>query len=128
MTVIICLDDNLGMSFGGRRQSRDSAVYADIVQLADGAAITMDERSKMLFAGLGANVADNGEFHFVEFESPNTLMHSADGLVIYRWNRRYPADLRFDISLEGWRLCETSEFAGTSHEKITKEVYVREDE
>jgi len=128
MTVIVCLDDNLGMSFGGKRQSRDSAVCADIVQMANGAAITMDERSKMLFEGLDANIADNGEFYFAEFESPNALLQSADGLVIYRWNRRYPADLRFDVSLEGWQLCKASEFAGTSHEKITKEVYVREDE
>ena len=39
-----------------------------------------------------------------------------------------PADLRFDVPLEDWRLTQVSELVGTSHEKITREVYVREDQ
>ena len=126
MTVIVCLDDNFGMAFGGRRLSRDSAVCADIVQMASDNAIAMHECSKLLFHGLDANISDDGDIHFVEFEAPNVLLEKADKLVLYRWNRRYPADLRFDEPLDSWRLTETSEFAGSSHEKITKEVYARE--
>ncbi|MBR5262015.1 MAG: ribonuclease Z [Oscillospiraceae bacterium] len=126
MTVVVCLDDNFGMAFGGRRLSRDSAVCADIVQMASDNAIAMHECSKMLFDGLDANISDDGDIHFVEFEAPNVLLEKADKLVLYRWNRRYPADLRFDAPLDSWHLAQTSEFAGSSHEKITKEVYVRE--
>ena len=128
MTVIICIDDDFGMAFGGRRQSRDKSVCEDIVRLADGRAIAMHRRSEILFEGLGANISPDGEMFFVEFEAPTAFLEKADTLILYHWNRRYPADVRFDVSLEGWQLCETSEFAGTSHEKITKEVYVREDE
>lgn len=37
----------------------------------------------------------------------------------------YPADLRLDIALEDWKKTEEEEFVGNSHEKITREVYVR---
>lgn len=128
MMVIVCLDDNLGMAFGGRRQSRDKAVCEDIVKLTEGRAIAMHERSKTLFNGFDANISDDGDIHFVEFKAPNAILENANKLVIYRWNRRYPADLRFDTPLDGWQLVETVEFPGNSHKKITKEVYVREDE
>ncbi len=50
-----------------------------------------------------------------------------EGLVLYRWNRRYPADVYLDIRPEppGWRLVSREEFSGSSHPRITKEVYQR---
>lgn len=36
----------------------------------------------------------------------------------------YPADLYWDLSLEGWTLARREEFPGFSHEIITKEVYI----
>ena len=45
--------------------------------------------------------------------------------IIYRWNRVYPADVSVEIGAE-WKLTETEEFLGFSHEKITKEIYCRE--
>ena len=34
MKIFICLDDNNGMMFNGRRQSRDEAVVKDILDFA----------------------------------------------------------------------------------------------
>ena len=48
-----------------------------------------------------------------------------EGVILYRWNRTYPADLRLTLSLEGWSLERREIFAGSSHEKIIKEVYRR---
>ncbi|MBR4952997.1 MAG: hypothetical protein IKZ30_00620, partial [Oscillospiraceae bacterium] len=76
MTVVVCLDDNFGMAFGGRRLSRDRAVCADIVQMASGNAIAMHERSKMLFDGLDANISDDGDIHFLTDVFP--LMQELD--------------------------------------------------
>ena len=45
--------------------------------------------------------------------------------MLYRWNRRYPSDLKFDLPLEGFTLRQRQEFAGYSHPKITEEVYLR---
>ena len=47
----------------------------------------------------------------------------AEELVLYRWNRSYPGDVTFPWPLTGWTLAETAYFPGTSHEKITEEVY-----
>ena len=47
-----------------------------------------------------------------------------ESLVLYRWNRRYPADVYFDLDLSQWRLVSRREFSGTSHDTITKEVYL----
>ena len=46
-------------------------------------------------------------------------------IVIYKWNKIYPAELFFDLSdmLVAENMTEQREFVGFSHEKITKEVY-----
>jgi hypothetical protein len=44
-------------------------------------------------------------------------------LVIYHWNRKYPADFKLDLPYKKWKKQSKEEFAGFSHEKITKEIY-----
>ena len=46
-------------------------------------------------------------------------------LIVFKWNRVYPKDFEFEIDLSKWKLEESSEFKGSSHDKITMEVYVR---
>lgn len=137
MTLIVCVDDELGMAFGGRRQSRDRALCEDMVAFAAGRTLRMSHRSAKLFEGMDGNIASTEEFAqnatadeccFVEFQSADELAERARALVLYRWNRHYPADLRFRVSLDGWRLDQVTEFPGTSHEKITREVYIRENQ
>ena len=136
MTLIVCVDDELGMAFGGRRQSRDRALCGNMIAFAAGRTLRMAPRSARLFEELGGNIlAEEGcvqsagadECCFVEFEPAGGLARRADTLVLYRWNRRYPANLYFDVPLTDWRLTQRTEFPGTSHETITREVYVRED-
>ncbi len=135
MILALCTDDRLGLCFNGRRQSRDSAVYAELSAEAAGAPIWVAERSAALFTVTGANIklsggsfdeAGTGEYCFVEFCSPASLESRAEKIIIYRWNRRYPADMKLNIELGAWHLESTFDFPGSSHEKITKEVYVRE--
>ena len=47
-------------------------------------------------------------------------------IVLYKWNRDYPADVIFEVDLSKWRLEERKDFSGYSHEKITKEIYNRQ--
>lgn len=132
MTLYICLDDRGGMCFGGRRQSRDAALLAD---LADGlpGLLTIDPFSEKLIASAGIpyvlaeeNIPEDAHF-FLENRSPEHLLPQAESIVIYRWNRHYPSDVRWepDLAGMGFSLREITEFAGTSHEKITREVYER---
>ncbi len=72
--------------------------------------------------------AGEGEYCFVENLDPCAYSHKIEKVIVYRWNRIYPADVSFPLSLKTapWRLEAVTEFSGSSHEKITKEVYVHE--
>ena len=137
MIPIVCVDDNWGMAFGGRRQSRDREVCARIPADAAGQTLWCSPYSRALFAPLpGLRLAAEedfldragpGELCFVEDRPLLPWLERMEGLVLYRWNRRYPADVYLDIRPEppGWRLVSREEFSGSSHPRITKEVYQR---
>ncbi len=136
MHIIVCLDDQNGMAFNHRRQSRDRVVTEDICILADGRPLWMNKNSAALFseASCAATLRVDEDFLaaapddalcFVEDVPLAPLLARIDRLTIYRWNRRYPADLHFDLSLDGWRLTGGGEFQGYSHDKITREDYAR---
>lgn len=136
MNVILCLDDNNGMMFNHRRQSRDKEVLKDIILISRNSRLYMNEYSYKLFKDLSIqNVlvsseflqqANEGEYCFVEDRNVLPFCDKIEKLIIYRWNRKYPADFYFDIVLdEVWELTEIKESTGTSHEKIKKEIYIK---
>lgn len=130
MTVYVCLDDRNGMLFNHRRQSRDIRVLEDIRDSVP-EVLTIDPFSEKLIAEAGipyvlAEAVLEPDVHFfLENRSAAQVLESADRLVIYRWNRHYPADVRFDADLSGFALQSTEQFPGKSHDTITKEVYTR---
>ena len=129
MTLYICLDDRNGMKFNNRRQSRDSAVLEDIRRLMTGN-LLIDSFSEKLIREAGIPYVlppETAEDFFVEDIPSDEILGKTSKLVIYRWNRHYPSDVRWepDLAGMGFSLRETTEFAGTSHEKITREVYER---
>ncbi len=134
MNLIVCIDDAGGMMFNRRRVSRDSAVIADIVKNSGGR-VFCSPYSAPLFEGLEAEAlsgesfladAEKNESCFVEDRGIADYIDKAEKLTVYKWNRRYPSDLRLDIPLFDARLelVGISEFAGSSHERITKEEYL----
>lgn len=130
MTIYVCLDQRGGMRFNNRRQSRDAAVLADILSsLPD--VLTIDPCSEKLIQAAGipytlaSGVFSEDTHFFLEEGIASEIVPQASRVVIYRWNRHYPADVRFDGDLSGFTLQSTEEFPGKSHETITKEVYVR---
>lgn len=130
MTIYICLDDKNGLRFNGRRQSRDETVLEDIRQSLDGDLLIFPSSEKLIRqAGIPCVLYPQGNAsHFFAEELPNEeLVKAAEKIVIYRWNRLYPSDVRWepDLSALGFSLTETGEFPGKSHEKITREVYAR---
>ena len=135
MTVIVCLDNANGMMFNHRRQSRDANVVNDILKTINGASLLIAPYSEPLFSQAECSVSvsdsflvDAGaeDYCFVENTSIAEFKEKISKLIIYKWNRDYPAEFFFDIDYENqYRLETTLDFGGTSHEKITKEVYVR---
>ncbi len=136
MHVIVCLDNQNGMLFNHRRQSRDRAVIVDILQHLDGRRLKVRKFSEDIFPVDGESIwvsegspLDVGadEVCFVEDALLSPILDQITTLTIYRWNRDYPGDFHLDIDPveAGFRLQSSAEFQGYSHDKITKEVYVK---
>ena len=132
MRIAVCVDDQNGMLFNRRRQSQDRLLREDLLREAGDRPLWINAYSARQFGPLPPNVwtaedfleqAGPGEFCFVEDQDILPYQERIEGVLIYRWNRRYPADTRFPLSLEGWKLERREEFPGSSHERITKEVY-----
>ena len=129
MTLYICLDDRNGLQFNKRRQSRDSAVLEDIRNQLTGSLLIEAFSEKLIREAEIPYVLtpETAEDYFAEDIPAQEVLENTSKMVIYRWNRHYPSDIRWAPDLEslGFALLETTEFPGTSHEKITREVYVR---
>lgn len=135
MIVIVCLDDKNGMMFNGRRQSQDRCLRERIVDMTAGKVLRMNQYSAGQFdlksvSGVVVGEAfleeaGDGEYCFVENEALMPYEQNIEMLIVFRWNRIYPSDLRFDLVLDAgvWKLNETEEFSGYSHDVITMEVY-----
>ena len=133
MRLIVTLDDYGGMLFNHRRQSRDRVLTEDILRTVGEGRLVVSPYTASLFSSHSAltvaedplAVAQEGDFCFLEEKSPREQMQLFSAVVIYRWNRHYPADVVFDADLNGFSLIETEELEGFSHKIITKEVYQR---
>ena len=129
MTLYICLDDRNGLRFNKRRQSRDAAVLEDIRSQLAGSLLVEAFSEKLIREAEIPFVLppETAEDFFLEDVPTEEVLAGCRKVVIYRWNRHYPADVRWDPDLEarGFVLGETVEFPGKSHEKITREVYVK---
>lgn len=134
MIVIACVDDNNGMMFNHRRQSQDRFLVEDMIHSSKGKKLYMKEYSYTMFRSFNPencivdndflNQAGQGDYCFVEDMSLAEYEQQIEKLIIYKWNKRYPADFSLDICMDdGWNLVDSKEFKGYSHEKITKEIY-----
>lgn len=133
MELIVCVDDNGGLAFNHRRQSRDSVLINDIIGLAADKNLVITPYSEPLFTDHAGkySVSDDlsgisdGSMIFAENTDVTGLAAKADAVTVYRWNRVYPADLYIGGSLDGFRLDDVFEFVGSSHEKISRERWVK---
>lgn len=132
MNVAICIDNDYGMLFNSRRQSRDSILIEDFIKNADKNKIFIRSFSEKLFADKNVIVndacleeAEQNDFCFIEDEQIIPYSSKINTLIIYKWNRKYPSDFVFEMPAD-FTLIETTDFKGNSHEKITKEIYRNE--
>lgn len=137
MIVIACIDDNGGMMFNRRRQSQDSILRERIIEMTGNAALWMNHYSAGQFDAGNIphlNIDDaflqeavEGDYCFVENTTVAPYEKWIEKVIIFKWNRTYPADQYFDLQLapEKWRKVKTDEFVGHSHDLITMEVYTR---
>ena len=136
MTVFVCIDDNGGMLFNKRRQSRDARVIEDVARTVGDGLLYISDFSEVLFAESDASVisvpdpleaAGESSFAFIENVHLSNHTDRIDRLIIYKWNRKYPSDFSLDIDpvASGFKKRSTREFTGKSHDKVTREDYIR---
>ena len=133
LTLVACVDDHLGMTFCGRRQSKDRVQRARLMALLGGKRLWMSPYSAKLFGELEgvcahenyARKAKTGDALFAEDSIPS--LKGVDTVVLYDWNEYYPSDVSFpyDLEKEGFALESAEEFVGSSHKNITERIYKR---
>lgn len=134
MKIIVCVDDKGGVMFNHRRQSQDRVLREHILEMTAGRTLWMNSYSAKMFGNLPSiAVAEDfldrsgeDDFCFVENISMAGHEYAVKEIILFKWNRAYPADTYFSFPVEPeYKLTETCDFTGSSHEKITKEVYTR---
>lgn len=137
MKIIVCIDKNNGMMFNNRRQSQDKILIDDIIKVTKDKKLYMNEYSYNLYKDKKYKniiVCDDfldkcsyDDFCLVENSSLVTYENKIDTIIIYNWNRDYPSDFKFDINIKdnNWTLIKSENLKGNSHDKITKNIYRR---
>ena len=137
MIIIVCVDDHNGISFNHRRQSMDRKLRDYILKMCKNEKLWMSPYSFKQFAHCDKkniyvdenylDKAERGEYCFVENKKVLSYESLIEKIILCRWNRLYPSDMKFDISLNdhSWNCISIDEFSGNSHDKITVEVYER---
>ncbi len=132
MKAIICIDENKGMLFNHRRQSRDRILVEKVLEITKNSVLYMTEYSKRIFPfseniKITEKLSDkNGDcFWFLEEKIEDiSVFHE---VYIFNWNTIYPADIYFpyDLEEEGFSLVSAEDFKGNSHSVITLSLYRR---
>ena len=134
MNIIVCVDKKNGMMFNGRRQSQDKVLRSKVMELCSGARLLMSEYSGLQFSEYSDIIitddflqqAGAGDYCFIE-DGDVPAPENVESVVVFHWNRVYPADRTFvfDFKANGFKRVLKEDFAGSSHEKITVEIYKR---
>ena len=125
VNIIACVDDRMGLFFNNRRQSQDKKVIRKINEIVGKQTLWIHPYSKTLFLSTGIRRifrhAKNNEFSFIE----NTQVppEKVKKLYLFHWNRIYPSDFSLKLPMDTYKIIQTEDFIGSSHEKITLEVY-----
>lgn len=135
MNLITCIDTNNGMMFNNRRQSRDRVLIEHILDLIGNKKLWITNFSRELFENnnnMNLNIDDNfiekigkDEYCFVENIPPNILIDKVEKIILYNWNREYPADRYLDIEIDKWIKETEVKIKGSSHEEIIEQIYIR---
>ena len=120
----------MGLMFNHRRQSQDRIVRQKINEWNED--IYMNHYSYELYKDdvekciVDDHYIENCDHHFCLVEDINLKgkEKDIDSLVLFYWNRKYPADVYLDIDLTQYTMIHEEEFEGSSH-AITMRVYER---
>ena len=136
MILAVVTDDDGGLTFHERRQSRDRVLRRKLAELSEGRLLWMNAYTAGPFDPFPENAVISDTFLkdagpddvcFAENEALLPYAGRIRAVWLFRWNRRYPSDRKLDFipSEHGMHLVSSGDFPGYSHEKITLEVWTR---
>lgn len=133
MKLIVCISEDFGISFNARRVSKDSALCQDVIEMVGTGTLRVHSYSAKLFSDYPQvlvsddylNEAKAGDYCF--YEKGELDPTKVEEIVLYNWNRAYPSDLKLQdiIDITEFNLGDCRDFAGSSHDNITCEIYKR---
>lgn len=139
MNIIVCIDDGGGILFNHRRVSKDRVLMQWLAEHVEGKQVWASPYSEDLFAEckptpklmvaedyLSQGADEKGTYCFVEDGDFKTYLPKICRILLCKWNRRYPFDVKFPLDiLKDFEEKNSWEFPGSSHEKITVEEWIR---
>lgn len=167
MKAILCADPKNGLLFNRRRQSQDRELRKHILSIigdeklyvsaySAGQFTESSWKDRLVLCEDPAEAAAAGAaFYFAEGQPLRAAAEAGqlDAVILFRWDKVYPADTYLDLPLTeeragealnsaemsngsdapdraggaagSWRLAAKEDLAGYSHEKITKETYIK---
>lgn len=135
MILIVCVDERNGMMFNNRRQSRDKILTGHIIEKTKDKKLwittfskdifNIEEDENIMIDDNFYSIAEKEDYCFIENIDANNFIDKVDKIIIYNWNKHYPADRYFNINLNNWEIISEENFEGYSHENITEKIFVR---
>lgn len=137
MKLIVCLENNNGVIFNKRRVSSDRKVTQRVIELTWGKKLWISYYTQELFVDKDIKStlivisnsifkkAGENDYVWIENIMPKNLDDCSE-LIVFRWNRDYPSDLKFDFDFsDSFELSSAKIIKGNSHDEITEEHYTR---
>lgn len=132
MQVIVMIDDNNGIMFNNRRQSQDCILREYLLKTVNNNKLYMTEYSAKQFEDKTKiiitddfSLVDENDYVLIEDNDITPYIAKITSIIICKWNRTYPSDTHFTISLDDWKKIFEEDIKGYSHDKITIEKWVR---
>ncbi|MBQ2934023.1 MAG: ribonuclease Z [Clostridia bacterium] len=133
MKIAICIDKSGGTLFNNRRLSQDSVLRQQLLEIVGDnklylnkySAKQFEDQSKLEISENFLDTASEDDLCFVE--NAEVDIAKVSQVYLFHWNRAYPADtfFEFDAKALNFKKIQTKDFVGSSHKKITLEVYIR---
>ena len=112
MKLILCVDDKGGLAFNHRRQSRDRVLNEHILMHCGMHRLWISPYTAKLFGADTAvrlciaedclERAEEDDYCFAEVHNPAPYLNKVQQVILYHWNRVYPADRYFTLPETGW--------------------------
>lgn len=133
MKLIFCVDENNGMMFMDKRQSRDSILRKRILEIVAPNKLWMSKYSAGQFDFFWSRRVNDdymrkaGEEDYCFIEDGEYSLDGVSEIILCNWNRTYPATkyLNVDLEANGFEKISSEEIVGSSHDKITIEIFRR---